>query len=227
MREVVFDTETTGFGAEDHRVIEIGCIELVNRLPTGKTFHTYLNPERKIDFDSFKVHGISDEKVATAPRFAEIAEAFLEFVADAPLVAHNAEFDFSFINSELARCGRVALTNPMVDTLAIARAKLPGQRHNLDALCNFYRIDNSGRTYHGGLLDAQLLADVYVELLGGLQGSMTLSEVDQVIEKVESIEGGGQIVMANAEELAAHAAFVAARVPGNRWDEEKPAENTF
>lgn len=170
MREIVFDTETTGFGAEEHRILEIGCIELVNRLPTGRVFHQFINPERAIDYGSTKIHGITDEKVRDAPKFREIAEAFLAFVEDAPLVAHNAEFDFSFVNSELARCGLPPLANPMVDTLAIAKQKLPGQRHNLDALCRTYRVDNSARNYHGALLDAQLLAEVYVELLRGLTG---------------------------------------------------------
>ncbi|NBX86801.1 MAG: DNA polymerase III subunit epsilon [Proteobacteria bacterium] len=226
MREIVFDTETTGFGAEEHRILEIGCVELVNRLPSGRVFHTYLNPERAIDYGSTKIHGITDEKVRDAPKFAAIADKFLAFVEDAPLVAHNAEFDFGFMNSELARCGRGPLANPMVDTLAIAKQKLPGQRHNLDALCRFYNVDNSARNYHGALLDAQLLADVYVELLGGLQAdflgladnSVRVERVAQVVGAVaEVVASAGKVVVASEAERARHAEFVAAFVRGGRW----------
>ncbi|MBI1308497.1 MAG: DNA polymerase III subunit epsilon [Proteobacteria bacterium] len=222
MREVVFDTETTGFGVEEHRVIEIGCVELVNRLPTGRTFHSYLNPERAIDYDSQKIHGITDEKVKDAPRFGEIAEGLLAFFADSPLVAHNAEFDFSFVNRELARCNLAPLANEMRDSLALAKKKLPGQRHNLDALCRYYSIDLSARTYHGALLDAQLLADVYVELTGGLQGSMQLEAVAEKVvvadSEVVAVSGGGLVVEASEAEKAAHGAFMAKFVPGGRWE---------
>lgn len=172
MREIVLDTETTGFGAEEHRIVEIGCVELVNRLPTGRIFHHYINPEREIDFGSQKIHGITNEKVANSPKFRDIALDFITFMEDSPLVAHNADFDVTFINAELSRAGHPTLTCEVIDTLAIAKTKLPGQRHNLDALCRYFNVDNSGRTYHGALLDAQLLADVYVELHGGLQGAL-------------------------------------------------------
>lgn len=230
MREIVFDTETTGFGAEDHRIIEIGCVEMMNRVPTGRTFQKYLNPERAIDFGSQKVHGITDEMVKDAPKFCEIVEELLEFISDAQLVAHNADFDMTFLNAELARCNYAKLENPVVDTLLLARQKLPGQRHGLDSLCKFYNVDNSARTFHGALLDAQLLADVYVELMGGLQATLELTAevaVVQVTQDVAStvvVAASGEehfvVVEATAEEVAAHRAFVKASVPNGKWDVE-------
>lgn len=220
MREIIFDTETTGFGAEEHRIIEIGAVELVNRLPSGRTYHTYLNPEREIDFGATKVHGITNDKVKDSPKFADVVNDMLDFFGEDPLVAHNAEFDFTFLNMELGRLGLPPLVNEMVDTLQIAKQRLPGQRHNLDALCRFYNVDLSARVYHGALLDAQLLADVYVELLGGLQGSMVLEReagaaaVEQVVVMAG---GGGRVVAANAEEVAAHEAFLAKFVKDAKW----------
>ena len=222
MREIVFDTETTGFGVEEHRVIEIGCVELDNRLPTGRTFHTYLNPEREIDFGATKVHGITNEQVANERKFADIADELLAFFGDAPLVAHNAEFDFSFLNMELGRMGLPPLANAMVDSLAIAKKKLPGQRHNLDALCRTYNVDNSGRAFHGALLDAQLLAEVYVELCGGLQASFGLETAEDtvsIIEEVVPVSAGGAAIAAAASEaeLAAHKAFLETMVKDAIW----------
>jgi DNA polymerase-3 subunit epsilon len=220
MREIILDTETTGFGAEANRVLEIGCVELINKIPTGKVFHHYLNPERVIDPGSIKIHGITDDKVKDAPLFKSIAEAFLAFMADSPLVAHNADFDVSFLNAELARAGHPPLTNPVIDTLAIAKQKLPGQRHNLDALCRHFNVDNTARTTHGALLDAQLLANVYVELTGGLQGNMELTAtvVETVtITTVSVAAPASPIVMATAEETEAHKAFLAKYVPTHTW----------
>lgn len=174
MREIVFDTETTGFGAEDHRIIEFGAVELINRLPTGRTFQVFFNPERPIDPGAIRVHGITDAKVKHAPRFADAVHELLTFIGEDTLVAHNADFDMGFMAAEFARAGLPTLTNAVVDTLQLARQRLPGQRHGLDALCRHYGIDLSARTYHGALLDAQLLADVYVELMGGLQSAMQL-----------------------------------------------------
>lgn len=221
MREVVFDTETTGFGVEDHRVIEIGCVELINRLPTGKVFHTYLNPEREIDFGATKIHGITNDKVKNAPRFAEIAADLLAFFGEDPLVAHNAEFDFSFINSELARCNLAPLANEMRDSLALAKAKLPGQRHNLDALCRYYAIDLSERTYHGALLDAQLLADVYVELHGGLQATFSLENAS--LSNTSSMGAAAvsrptRVQPATSEEKARHREFLSKINALSRWE---------
>lgn len=228
MREIVFDTETTGFGAEDHRIIEIGCVEMINRVPTGRTFQKYINPERPIDFGSQKVHGITDEKVKDAPKFREIVEELLAFIGDAQLVAHNADFDMSFLNAELARCNYAKMENPVVDTLLLARQKLPGQRHGLDSLCKFYNVDNSARTFHGALLDSQLLADVYVELMGGLQATLELTADVAVVTVAEDVnatvvvsssEETFVVVSATAEEEAAHAAFVKASVPNSKWNE--------
>ncbi len=223
MREIVFDTETTGFGVEEHRVIEIGCVEMINRLPSGKFFHIYLNPERDIDFGATKVHGITNDKVANAPLFKDIVQEMLDFFGDSPLVAHNAEFDFSFMNKELERVGLPPLMNEMVDTLVLARQKLPGQRHNLDSLCKFYGVDNSGRTYHGALLDAQLLADVYVEMHGGLQAGFELDtateavETEVMVEETITVESANIVVMATDEELALHRAFIEKNFPSSRW----------
>ena len=171
MREIVFDTETTGlsFHAGD-RMVEIGCVELVNRCETGRTFHAYYHPERDMPEEAARVHGLRIEFLAKHPVFAATAHELIEFIADAPLVAHNATFDFGFLNGELTRCGRAPVcTTRMVDTLPIAQKKHPGAKHNLDALCSRYGIDRSHRVHHGALLDAQLLAQVYVELMGGRQ----------------------------------------------------------
>ncbi|MBA4049119.1 MAG: DNA polymerase III subunit epsilon [Sphingomonas sp.] len=171
MREIVFDTETTGlsFSGGD-RLVEIGCIEIVNRVPTGKSFHAYLNPDRPMAAEAFAVHGLSDTFLADKRRFADHADELLAFLADSPLVAHNASFDFGFLNGELKLCGRASIDlERMVDTLAIARVRLPGAKHSLDALCTRFGVDRSHRVLHGALLDAQLLAQVYVELMGGRQ----------------------------------------------------------
>lgn len=220
MREIVLDTETTGFGAEENRIIEIGCIEMVNKLPTGRVFHHYINPERPIDPGSIRIHGITDDKVKDAPVFRDIALGLIEFMADSPLVAHNADFDFTFINAELKRANHAPLTCDVIDTLTIAKQKLPGQRHNLDALCRHFNIDNSARTYHGALLDAQLLADVYVELTGGLQATMDLAEEITVVDTetvTVGVVAGGRIVYATADENDRHAAFLEQFVPKTKW----------
>lgn len=172
MRYIVFDTETTGFNAEtDDRVIEIGAIELVNYVPTGRVYHQYINPERKIPEGATAVHGISDEDVATKPVYAEIVAAFDEFIGtDSKLVAHNAEFDFRFLNAEYKRLGLPSLDNGrMIDTLKLAREAFPGAPASLDALCKRYGVDNSARVYHGALMDAELLAEVFLQLSGGHQ----------------------------------------------------------
>lgn len=181
MREIVFDTETTGFDPRTgDRVVEIGCVELVNHIVTGQTFHVYLDPERSMPRAAFEVHGLSDEFLAGKPKFAEIAADFLAFVGDARLVAHNAEFDFKFVNAELARLGLPPLgPDRMVDTLALAKRRHPAGPNSLDALCSRYGIDNSRRDRHGALLDSELLAEVYVELIGGRQAALSLSAVDE------------------------------------------------
>jgi DNA polymerase-3 subunit epsilon len=176
MREIVFDTETTGLDWRDERVIELGGIELVNRFPTGRTFHRYINPEgRAINAEAQAIHGISLADLAGKPTFADIAEEFIEFIDGAHLVAHNAGFDIAFINAELGRLGRPSVEQSrVIDTLAIAKRKHPMGPNSLDALCRRYGIDNSHRTKHGALLDSELLAEVYIELIGGKQAALSL-----------------------------------------------------
>ena len=182
MREIVFDTETTGLnpGGGD-RMVEIGCIEMVNRCETGRHFHAYFNPERTMPSEAEAVHGLSDMFLSDKPRFSERAEELLDFLEDAPLVAHNASFDFGFLNHELQRCSRPAVcTSRMVDTLVLARTRHPGAKHSLDALCTRFGVDRTLRVKHGALLDAQLLAQVYVELTGGRQiGLGLVADTDQ------------------------------------------------
>ncbi len=177
MREIVFDTETTGLDpVQGHRLVEIGCVELLNRFPTGKTFHRYLNPERDMPVEAFNVHGLAIEFLKEHPLFVAVADEFLDFVGDAPLVAHNGYFDLNFINSELERAQKpVFARDRIVDTLMLARRKHPGGSNRLDDLCARYRIDNSRRTKHGALLDAELLAEVYVELIGARQAMLGLA----------------------------------------------------
>ena len=178
MREIIFDTETTGLDPKTgDRMVEIGCIEMVGRVETGRTFHAYFNPERDMPVEAERVHGLSAAFLATKPKFAESADELLEFLGDAPLVAHNAGFDFGFLNNELELAGREAISmERMVDTVAIARRKHPGAKLSLDALCTRYGIDRSHRVKHGALLDAELLAQVYVELTGGRQIGLGLAD---------------------------------------------------
>lgn len=215
MREIILDTETTGLDpAKGHRIIEIGCVELLNMIPTGQSFHAYLDPERDIPEEAFRVHGLSSEFLAGKPVFAAIGEEFLKFVETGKIIAHNAEFDLRFINAELALLGRPAIEpGRVVDTLALARRKFPGGANSLDALCQRFGIDTSRRTKHGALLDAELLAEVYAELLGGRQASLLLAS--------SSGEGGAAagpglesrpeplLPKLGAEELERHRAFVA------------------
>lgn len=182
MRQIVLDTETTGLEvAAGHRVIEIGLVELVNRRPTGRTFHHYLNPERPVDPEAAKVHGLTDDLLRDKPRFREVAREFLAFIEGAEVLAHNASFDAGFLDAELARltpqAGPLAQVCRVVDTLVLARKRHPGQRISLDALCKRYGVDNSNRDYHGALLDARLLAEVYLAMTGG-QGSLGLEAAD-------------------------------------------------
>jgi DNA polymerase-3 subunit epsilon len=216
MREIVFDTETTGFDpASGDRIVEIGCIELLNRIPTGATFHQYINPERDMPPSAEAVHGLSAEFLADKPRFAEIAEKFLEFIGeDSKLVAHNAGFDMSFIDYELKKCGLVPPSRErVIDTLMLARRKHPGGGNKLDDLCARYGIDNSRRTKHGALLDAELLAEVYAELAGGRQANLSLvaavREEFSVTASVGVSRKAGQASLLSDAERAAHRKFVA------------------
>jgi|SRR5690348_2119576 len=183
MREIVLDTETTGLDpSEGHRLVEIGCIELVNRIPSGSTFHRYLNPERDIPPEAFAVHGLSADFLKDKPLFSHVADDLLDFLGDAPLVIHNAAFDAGFINAELKRVGRPLVGRErLVDTLLLARRKYPGASNKLDDLCVRFCIDNSRRTKHGALLDAELLAEVYLELIEARQAQLGLIEASRIV----------------------------------------------
>ncbi|MBM3518069.1 MAG: DNA polymerase III subunit epsilon [Alphaproteobacteria bacterium] len=211
MREVVLDTETTGLDPNSgHRVIEVGCVELHNHVQTGRTFQRYLNPERDVPAEVVAIHGLDNAFLVGQPRFAAIAEELLAFIGDAPLVAHNAGFDMGFLNAELARLDHPPLrSNRIVDTAALARAKYPGAPASLDALCRRFAVDASARTKHGALLDAQLLAEVYLELMGGRQPLLGLvvapAEVALGPTRMRPPRAHGP----SAAEIAAHAAFIA------------------
>jgi DNA polymerase-3 subunit epsilon len=218
MREIVLDTETTGLDPESgHRVVEIGCIELVNHLPTGRDFHTYLNPERDMPPDAERIHGLSAAFLADKPRFAAQAEGFLAFIGDAPLIAHNAGFDMKFINAELARIDRPPIDNSrVIDTLTIARQRYPGAQHSLDALCRRFEIDLTERESkgHGALLDSHLLATVYLELIGGRQPGLDLAKggaivVDMAAPRTRREPRRGLPgAIPSEDEAAAHTAFL-------------------
>jgi DNA polymerase-3 subunit epsilon len=215
MRQVVLDTETTGLEVEQqHRVIEIGCVELFNRRLTGRTFHQYLNPQRDIDEGAQQVHGLTREKLAKEPTFAQVHPEFLEFIRDAELIIHNAPFDVAFLNAELARIEIAHTISDLcrvLDSLALARQMHPGQRNNLDALCKRYSVDNSRRDYHGALLDARILAEVYLAMTGG-QANLTLSaESDTARSRARQAAParyatGPRIIVVrpNESEMAAH-----------------------
>ncbi|HEV2865128.1 MAG TPA: DNA polymerase III subunit epsilon [Allosphingosinicella sp.] len=224
MREIVFDTETTGLSPQNgDRIVEIGCVELDNRVETGRTFHAYFNPGRPMPTDAEMVHGLTDRFLSDKPAFDELCEDLIEFIGDSPLVAHNAAFDFGFINHELGHCGRPPVcTSRMVCTLSIARQKFPGAKHSLDALCTRFGVDRSLRIKHGALIDAQLLAQVYVELTGGRQIGLGL--VAELIEDQPDLPRGGittqlptivatirppRLHEPSEEELKRHAAFLA------------------
>lgn len=188
MREIILDTETTGLNpASGDRLVEIGAVELMHRMPTGKVFHVYLNPERDMPKEAEAVHGLSAKFLADKPLFADKAEEFLSFIGDAKLVIHNASFDMGFINAELGYCEKLAIpADRVIDTLALARRTHPAGPNSLDALCRRYGIDNSKRTKHGALLDAELLADVYLEMMGGRQTTLGLSEAKKQITTLQT-----------------------------------------
>lgn len=174
-REIVLDTETTGLSPQQgDRLVEIGCVELINHIPSGRHYHVYVNPQRSMPEEAFRVHGLSEEFLSDKPLFAAVAKDFREFIGDATLVIHNAPFDMGFLNAELEKTGQPRLTNKVIDTVMVAREKHPGARVSLDALCKHYGIDNSRRTLHGALLDSEILAEVYLELIGGKQVSLAL-----------------------------------------------------
>jgi DNA polymerase-3 subunit epsilon len=213
MRQIVLDTETTGLDPSlGHRVIEIGALEIVNRQPTGATYHVYLNPEREIDAGAVQVHGLTNEFLTDKPRFADIAHEFLEFVRDAELVIHNAPFDVGFLNAELAKLeeGPVKRYCTVLDTLKLAKELHPGQKNNLDALCRRYEVDNSGRAFHGALLDAQLLAEVYLAMTRG-QETLGIDVATPAQTQAATLVRRGvlKVLRADDAERAAHAAYLA------------------
>ena len=222
MREIVFDTETTGLSPlNGDRVVEIGCVELENKVETGRTFHSYFNPGRGMPSDAEAVHGLSDRFLSDKPVFADLCEDLLAFIGESPMIAHNASFDFGFINHELGQCGRPSVCmSRMVCTLTLARQKFPGAKHSLDALCTRFGVDRSQRIKHGALLDAQLLAQVYVELTGGRQIGLSLvADALGAVAGPEPAAGGAPILTVvarpprphgpSAAELERHAAFLA------------------
>lgn len=227
MREIVLDTETTGFDpTTGDRVVEIGAVELVNHLPTGNRYHQYINPERSMPAEAFAVHGLGDEFLADKPKFAQIADDFLAFVGpDSKLIAHNANFDMKFLNAELQLAGRKPLSmTRMLDSLALARQKWPGSPGSLDALCRRYGIDNSSRELHGALLDSQLLAEVYLELIGGRQPEMMLEIRKRSAQQGGILRDGPRLTRPKPlppriteAETEAHRAFVDKIGPGAIW----------
>ena len=227
MREIVLDTETTGLSpAEGHRIVEIGCLELFNHIPTGNHFHVYLNPERSMPEAAFAVHGLSEEFLSDKPKFADIVDEFIAFVSDDPLIIHNAGFDMAFLNAELLQTGRqIIAADRAIDTLAMARKKYPGAQNNLDALCRRFGVDNSNRTRHGALLDSELLAEVYLELIGGRQPDLVLGAASS---STKAHQASAQHAAAQrphplparltAEEAEAHTAFIATLSGEVLWD---------
>ena len=225
MREIIFDTETTGLNpAGGDRMVEIGCIEIVNRVETGRTFHAYFNPERPMPSEAEAVHGLSDIFLSDKPRFMEKVGELLEFIGDSPLVAHNATFDFGFLNHELQRCARDPICmSRMIDTLTLARSKHPGAKHSLDALCTRFGVDRSQRVKHGALLDAQLLTQIYVELTGGRQIGLSLGtatatlEVETPTRQAERVVRPPRPHAPSQEERTRHRSFIT-RLTSPLWE---------
>jgi DNA polymerase-3 subunit epsilon len=231
MREIVLDTETTGLDPlRGDRLVEVGCVELINRMPTGQTFHRYMNPEREMAAEAFAVHGLSTQFLSDKPYFHEVVEDFLAFIGDAPLVIHNASFDISFINAELDRIKRSPIPRErLVDTLLLARRKHPGVSNRLDDLCSRYAIDNSHRTKHGALLDAELLAEVYVDLIGARQSQLILaSETTEIRigvsgEMPRRQRAAPLAIRVSDADREAHRAFVATLGDKPIWMDYLPA----
>jgi DNA polymerase-3 subunit epsilon len=224
MREIVLDTETTGLDpAQGHRLVELGCVELLNRIPTGSTFHVYLNPERDVPAEAFAIHGLSTEFLKEHKRFIEIADEFLAFIGDAPLVIHNAGFDHTFLCAELKRAERMSIARErLIDTLLLARRKHPAGPNRLDDLCARYGIDNSRRTKHGALLDAEILAEVYVELIGARQAQLGLADGGERPTGADGIiivrERPEQLALRLSDaDVAAHRDFVASLGENALW----------
>ncbi len=223
MRQIVLDTETTGLDpSQGDRVIEVAAVELVNLLPTGATFHCLIDPERDIPADATRVHGFTNGDLAGKPKFAEIAAAMLEFIGDAPIVAHNAPFDFGFLDAELARAGFATLDRGrMVDSLMLAKERYPGMPNSLDALCRRLGVDNSMRSSHNAILDCTLLAQVYLELMGGKQPGFELAAAlaggGRALAAIEAVAWTARPIVVPPERAAAHAAFITTKVKDAMW----------
>ena len=218
MKEIVLDTETTGISVKDgHRIVEIGCIELDNLVPTNNKFHCYLNPERKVSEKAFEVHGYSDEFLAKQKKFSEVADKFLEFIDGKKIVIHNADFDLSHLNNELKILGKKKINNEIVDTLTLARDKFPGSPSNLDALCKRYRIDNSRRTKHTALIDCELLAKVYINLIDQKEPTLDFSKKEISGETIfqEKINYFKKIIEPSNVELKKHKEFIKSQIKKN------------
>lgn len=233
MREIVFDTETTGLEPRNgDRVVEIGMIELINHIPTGCTFHRYINPERTMPAEALRIHGLDDSFLADKPVFGAIVADLIGFVGDATLIAHNSDFDMAFLNAELARAGHVGVPNErVIDTLMLARRRHPAGPNSLDALCGRYQVDTSRRTLHGALLDAELLAEVYIELIGGRQAALVLGEAPEAptLAVVHRVVDFGERPVPRAftispDELVAHRALVASIGADAIWNDYLVAE---
>ena len=221
MKEIVLDTETTGLDIKDgHRIVEIGCIELDNLIPTKKSFHCYLNPEKKVSEQAFKVHGYSDDFLAKQKKFSEIVEEFLSFIEDKKLIIHNAEFDLGHLNNELKILGKDKLKNNIEDTLILARNKFPGSPINLDSLCKRYRIDNSKRTKHTALIDCELLSKVYINLIDQKEPKLNFNEETLKKEKDDNskISYCKKIIKPSLEELELHASFLKSKFKKNYFN---------
>ena len=211
MKEIVLDTETTGISVKDgHRIVEIGCIELDDLVPTKNKFHYYLNPERKVSEEAFKIHGYDDTFLSKQKKFSEIAQEFLEFIKNKRLIIHNAEFDILHLNNELKIFGKDKLNNEIIDTLTLARNKFPGSQVNLDALCKRFRIDNSKRVKHTALIDCDLLAKVYINLIDQKEPTLNLKDFDQIKEKNENTEKNyfKKIIVPTEDEILKHKSYL-------------------
>ncbi|MDC3007988.1 DNA polymerase III subunit epsilon [Candidatus Pelagibacter sp.] len=218
MKEIILDTETTGISVKDgHRIVEIGCIELDNLVPTNNNFHCYLNPERKVSEKAFEVHGYSDEFLAKQKKFSEVADKFLEFIDGKKIVIHNADFDLSHLNNELKILGKKKINNEIVDTLTLARDKFPGSPSNLDALCKRYRIDNSKRTKHTALIDCELLAKVYINLIDQKEPTLDFSKKEISGDTIfqEKVNYFKKIIEPSNVELKKHKEFIKSQIKKN------------
>ena len=231
LREIVLDTETTGLSpAAGDRLVEIGCVELINHVPTGRHHHVYINPERDMPEEAFRIHGLSDEFLRDKPKFSQVAQGFVDFIGTDTLIIHNAPFDMGFLNAELERCGLGKLGNEVIDTVMLARKIHPGARVSLDALCKHYGIDNSRRTLHGALLDSEILAEVYLELIGGRQVALALSAEAEISLRGTSTRPPARPrphplqSRVTVETRTAHAAFVAEMGENALWLEYESVE---